>query len=96
MCEEQTEVCATGFEPGRTLPTYEGCIVCGNRQVNAATLGLKFTTDDQGVYVECVPSEIYAGYKGIVHGGISCALLYETLCWSVFRSPLVVVFSAAL
>ncbi|MDZ7386527.1 MAG: PaaI family thioesterase [candidate division KSB1 bacterium] len=71
------------IEPGRRLPTYDGCIVCGSPHVNAATLGLKFTTDEQGVHVECVPSEMYAGYKGVVHGGIICALLDETIGWSV-------------
>mgnify|MGYP005831486879 FL=1 len=70
-------------QPGTTLPTYEGCIICGNRHVNGATLGLKFVTDQEGVQVECVPTELYSGYKGVVHGGILCALLDETMGWSV-------------
>jgi uncharacterized protein (TIGR00369 family) len=83
MHEEGALNCRVDIEPGKTLPTYEGCIVCGSRHANAATLGLKFVTDAEGVHVECVPTEIYSGYKGVVHGGIICALLDETLGWSV-------------
>ncbi len=83
MCQEDSLSDYRETQHGKTLPTYEGCIVCGSRHANPATLGLKFVTDAEGVHAECVPTEIYSGYKGVVHGGIICALLDETLGWSV-------------
>jgi uncharacterized protein (TIGR00369 family) len=68
---------------GKSLPTYDGCIVCGQRHVNPATMNLKFHTDGEGVFVEFIPSAIYEGYKGVVHGGIISALLDETIGWAV-------------
>ena len=65
------------------LPTYEGCIVCGQPQVNPNTMNRRFKVTPQGVEVEFTPSFKQEGYKGIVHGGIVCSLLDETIGWAV-------------
>lgn len=65
------------------LPTYKGCIVCGNEQVNPNTMGLKFEITDEGVETRFTPDFKREGYKNIVHGGIICSLLDETIGWSV-------------
>ena len=71
------------IEPGKFLPTYEGCLICGQKHVNPATMNLRFQTDDEGVFVDFIPDKIYEGYKDIVHGGIISALLDETIGWAV-------------
>jgi uncharacterized protein (TIGR00369 family) len=65
------------------LPTYKGCIVCGQESVNPNTMGLRFEIVDDGVQTRLVPDFKREGYKNIVHGGIICSLLDETIGWSV-------------
>ncbi len=64
------------------LPTYRGCIVCGDPAVNPHSLNLRFRTSDDGVEVDFTPGVAHEGYKGIVHGGIVCAVLDETIGWA--------------
>lgn len=50
------------------------CIVCGN--VNGKGLGLQFDTPRPGVVEACFPCpSALQGYEGILHGGVSSALL---------------------
>jgi uncharacterized protein (TIGR00369 family) len=65
------------------LPTYAGCIVCGQKHVNPNTLNLRFRTTEDGVEVEFRPGAAHEGYKEVVHGGILCAVLDETIGWAV-------------
>jgi uncharacterized protein (TIGR00369 family) len=65
------------------LPTYKGCIVCGNKDINPNTMGLRFEINDDGVQTKLTPDYLREGYKNIVHGGITCSLLDETIGWSV-------------
>jgi uncharacterized protein (TIGR00369 family) len=65
------------------LPTYQGCMVCGQKEVNPNTLNLRFKTVDGGVEVTFTTDSRHEGYKNIVHGGITCALLDETMGWAV-------------
>lgn len=65
------------------LPTYQGCIVCGQKAVNPASMNLRFQTDNEYVFTDFMASSIYEGYKGIVHGGIISALLDEAIGWAV-------------
>ena len=68
---------------GGFLPTYEGCIICGQKRVNPSSLNLRLRTTAEGVEVEFRPEAVHEGYKNIVHGGILCALLDETIGWAV-------------
>lgn len=64
------------------LPTYKGCIVCGQKNVNPNTLNLRFRIADGGVEVPYTPDLKHEGFKGIVHGGILCSLLDEIMGWA--------------
>ncbi len=70
-------------EPVRHLPTYEGCLVCGEKNVNPSSLNLRFRVTETGVEVPFTAGRQHEGYRQIVHGGILCALLDETIGWAV-------------
>lgn len=70
-------------EPVGYLPTYEGCIVCGQRDVNPSSLNLRFRATETGVEAPFTAGRQQEGYRQIVHGGILCALLDETIGWAV-------------
>jgi uncharacterized protein (TIGR00369 family) len=70
-------------ESVRYLPTYGGCVVCGQGDVNPSSLNLRFRVTDAGVEVPFTPGSRQEGYRRIVHGGILCALLDETIGWAV-------------
>lgn len=65
------------------LPTYKGCMICGQKEVNPNTLNLRFKVIDGGVEVSLTLDSRHEGYKDIVHGGMICALLDETIGWAV-------------
>jgi acyl-coenzyme A thioesterase PaaI-like protein len=53
------------------------CFVCGRE--NPVGLHAQFTTDGKRIYCDYTPPDEYQGYPGVVHGGILCALLDETI-----------------
>jgi len=57
--------------------TYQSCFVCG--QKNPVGLHLPYYYDGEIAKAELVIGEGYAGYPGIVHGGIVTALLDEIM-----------------
>jgi uncharacterized protein (TIGR00369 family) len=65
------------------LPTFDGCLVCGDPHVNPSTLHRRFQVTDEGVQVNFTADHRQVGYREIVHGGIICALLDETIGWAV-------------
>jgi uncharacterized protein (TIGR00369 family) len=71
------ENCKEGF-----LPTYRGCIVCGDKESNPHTLSLRFRATGDGVETSYTPDSLQEGYMNIVHGGIISALLDETIGWA--------------
>lgn len=54
------------------------------------TKGLRlrfFADDDKGeVYTRVKPEKHFAGFPGILHGGIQCALVDEVAFWTIFDS----------
>jgi len=70
-------------DDGIFLPTYEGCIICGQKRVNPSSMNLRLHTTPDGVEVEFKPEAVHEGYRNIVHGGVLCALLDETIGWAV-------------
>ena len=64
------------------LPTYEGCFLCGRKDANPSTLNLRFRVTDGGVEGVYIPDSRQEGYRGIVHGGVLCALLDEVIGWA--------------
>jgi len=65
------------------LPTYKGCIICGQKETNPNTMNLRFEVTDKGVQVPFTPGKRQEGYKDVVHGGIICSLLDETIGWAI-------------
>ncbi len=65
------------------LPTYKGCMVCGKKEVNQNTLGLRFRITENGVETPFVPDKPHQGYENITHGGMITAVLDETIGWAV-------------
>jgi uncharacterized protein (TIGR00369 family) len=65
------------------LPTYNGCLVCGVPSHNPHALNLRFQVTAAGVQTVFIAQSANQGYAGIVHGGIICAILDETLGWAV-------------
>jgi len=51
--------------------------VCG--QDNPIGLKLKFSRVGEGVWAEFTPSDLHAGYEGLVHGGILAALIDDAM-----------------
>lgn len=51
--------------------------MCG--QDNPIGLKLKFSRVGEGVRAEFTPSELHAGYEGLVHGGILAALIDDAM-----------------
>ncbi len=64
------------------LPTYKGCVICGVRQVNPAAMRVRFYWDGEKIDTTVHPDETYAGYRGIMHGGMITALLDEAMGWA--------------
>ena len=68
---------------GKYLPTYKGCVVCGEKEINPHTLHLRFMITSEGVETVFVSDKNQEGYKGVVHGGIVASILDETIGWSI-------------
>ncbi len=62
----------------RKQPNSRYCFLCGLQN----PIGLKlsfYEENERRVIAHFVPGEAYQGYPGVLHGGISCALLDETI-----------------
>jgi len=58
------------------------CFVCGPN--NPKGLHLKFyCSDHRTVTTELVPPQEWNGWEGLMHGGLQCVLLDETVAWTV-------------
>ena len=65
-------------------PNSRMCYACGVE--NPAGLHLHFYEDDDGrVVVHFTPADVYQGYPGVLHGGIICTLLDETIGRALLR-----------
>lgn len=61
----------------RLLPNYHNCFVCG--ESNKTGIHASFFRDEDRVVATCTLTEQHAGYKNIVHGGLTAAVLDEAL-----------------
>ena len=66
---------------GEPLPSYKGCFGCGRDNPTGVALPMEW--DGEKVTALFVPKEVYAGFEGIIHGGIVCTLLDEVMWWAI-------------
>jgi len=64
----------------KTLPHTHSCFVCG--ESNPIGFQLRLDTDGRVVQTRFTPRAEYAGFKGVVHGGIISTLLDEIMVWA--------------
>lgn len=73
---------STDSESRTSLPTYDGCFVCG--QKHPTGICTRFYAGEGGkVHAEFKPNQTHAGYVNIIHGGIITAFLDELMGWPV-------------
>jgi acyl-coenzyme A thioesterase PaaI-like protein len=68
----------------RGFPTYPACPVCGDPNINPASLAVRWHWDDARALVvgSFTPTATHAGYSGRMHGGLLSTLLDEGLAWA--------------
>jgi len=63
---------------------HGGCMLCGKR--NPRSLGLSFhATGDGGVAARFDAKDLFQGYDGMIHGGVTSALLDEAMTCCLFH-----------
>lgn len=62
------------------LPRAEECFVCGTKNPNG--LKVEFYAQNNEVRGEFSPDAVKSGFKGIMHGGLICAVLDEVMGWA--------------
>jgi uncharacterized protein (TIGR00369 family) len=64
----------------RRLPNSDWCYVCGEN--NPLGHHVVFRTDGERVRTRYKPEVHRQGYPGVVHGGVLCTILDETMGWA--------------
>jgi acyl-coenzyme A thioesterase PaaI-like protein len=64
----------------KALPHTHSCFVCG--ESNPLGLKLRFETDGRIVQARFKPCVEHAGFKGVVHGGLTATVLDEIMVWA--------------
>ncbi len=65
--------------------SYGNCFVCGGKNPGGLRLTFEIDQDKQTLKTTFIPSPIYQGYDGIVHGGIISTLLDEAMAKLVYE-----------
>ncbi len=60
---------------------YKQCFGCG--QDNPIGLKLSFQWDGKTARANFTPTELYQGWSGLLHGGITTCILDEAMSWAV-------------
>lgn len=70
--------------PVKPVESHNGCLLCGNQ--NPLSMKLKFAADsNMFVHADFKPHEMLQGYRGILHGGVICALLDSAMVNCLFH-----------
>ncbi len=64
----------------KALPHSSWCYVCG--EDNPLGHKIIFKTDGKIIRVRYTPEVHRQGYRGVIHGGVLCTLLDETMGWA--------------
>lgn len=73
----------------KEIVRYSHCFVCGDK--NEHGLQAKFYDVDGEAVTELVTDEIFAGYRGLYHGGITSTLLDEVMIKAILARGIMVV-----
>lgn len=72
------------LSPVTPADSHSGCLLCGNQ--NPLSMRLRFQADQKcAVHTDFKPHEMLQGYKGILHGGVICALLDSAMVNCLFN-----------
>lgn len=78
------------LKPVPMVNSHAGCLLCGNQ--NPLSMKLRFFVDqDQVVYATFRPNVLLQGYKGVLHGGVVCALLDSAMVNCLFATGITAV-----
>ncbi|MBN1483746.1 MAG: PaaI family thioesterase [Chloroflexia bacterium] len=66
------------------MPYEAYCFACGKQ--NPIGLQLEFERLERGVRARFVPTEVYQGYPGLMHGGLVATLLDEAMAHAVLHA----------
>ena len=55
------------------------CFACGKENENGLHLDFSFSEQEKRIETTFVPSDIYQGWKGVLHGGIIATLVDESM-----------------
>ncbi len=75
------------LKPVPLVNSHAGCLLCGN--LNPLSMKLKFFSDSNlHVHADFTPHDMLQGYKGILHGGVTCALLDSAMVNCLFSQSI--------
>lgn len=72
------------LQPVMAAGSHAGCLLCGAK--NPLSMHLHFMADDNHVvYANFQANDMLQGYQGIIHGGVTCALLDAAMTHCLFN-----------
>ena len=72
------------LQPVPAAGSHAGCLLCGAK--NPLSMHLQFVADDNHVvYADFQAHNMLQGYQGIIHGGVTCALLDAAMTHCLFN-----------
>ncbi|HOI88995.1 MAG TPA: PaaI family thioesterase [Candidatus Rifleibacterium sp.] len=72
------------LQPVLAAGSHAGCLLCGAK--NPLSMHLHFMADDNHVvYADFQAHDMLQGYHGIIHGGVTCALLDSAMTHCLFN-----------
>lgn len=72
------------LQPVPAAGSHAGCLLCGAK--NPLSMHLHFMADDNHVvYADFQAHDMLQGYQGIIHGGVTCALLDAAMTHCLFN-----------
>lgn len=73
--------------PVKAAGSHTGCLLCGAK--NPMSMHLQFVADDNRVvHAEFQAHDLLQGYQGIIHGGVTCALLDSAMTHCLFNQAI--------
>ena len=63
----------------KNLEDNDMCFACGKENTNGLHLDFCFSEQEKRIETTFLPSDIYQGWKGVLHGGIIATLVDESM-----------------